>query len=163
MMKHLSNLTGLENPSTNLIKTHWSDTPPISTSITVVTRDVFNIVDSYSLQIEENFTSKGSRYVVNMKISNDLIIRYLNLSELYIPSRYAIPEKFRIGKSDTVVGIEYCTRAVSSYPVRIGAFTYYKHDPTPFLLEDYLPKLPLSTFISVVSKHFELFDNGESM
>lgn len=160
-MKHLSNLTGLANPTNTLIKARWSTRPPINTSINVATQYVYNIVDGYSLQIEENIVAAGTRYIVNMKISNDLIIRYLNLKELYIPSRYAIPEKFRIGKADGVVGIEYCTRVISNYPVRIGTFTYYKHDPTAFLLEDYLPELPLSTFVSVIAKHFELFGDGE--
>lgn len=158
MMKHLGILTGLANPDPKkLIQQNWSESIPKSTSINVFTDYVYNIVDGYSLQIHENSTTKGVRYDIEMKISNDLIIRYLNLSELYIPSRYGVPNSFRIGKSDSIVGIEYCTRVRSSYPVRIGNFTFYKHDPSDFLLNDYLPKISLPTFVTAAARHFEIF------
>lgn len=161
-MKHLSILTNLQNPEPNkLIQRGWSEQIPKNTSIDVKCNDVYNIVDGYCLKFYENKIKNGVRYDVDMKISNDLVIRYLNLSELYIPSRCAVPNGFKIGKSESVVGIEYCTRVRSNYPIRIGNLTFYKQDPTAFLLEDYLPDITLPTFVMVVSDHFELFGDEE--
>lgn len=157
MMEHLSILTGIENPTKKLIKTYYSEKIPKSTSINVIADDVFNIVDGYSIKIIENKTKLGSRYIIEMKICNDLIIRYLNLKELYIPSRYAVPKRTRLGKADSIVGIEYCTRVRSNYPVRINNATFYKHDPSKFLFDDYLPKMTLPTYYFVLNNQFEAF------
>jgi hypothetical protein len=159
-MKHLSILTGIENPTKKLIKNYWSMTTPKSTSINVFTDNVYNILEGYSLDVIENQTSKGTRYIVTMKISNDLIVRYLNLKELYVPSRSAVEAGFLLGKADKFVGIECCTRVRSAYPVRIGARTYYNENPEEFLLNDYEPELHTRTFYTVWSTHFEVVDDS---
>lgn len=161
MTKHLSILTGIQNPSKNLIITNWSNIAPYSTSIAVRTNTVYNIVRGYSLEVRENIINSIPQYTVSIKICNDLIIRYLNLSDICIPPRSAIPEMLQLGTAKDLVGIEYCTRAPSSYPVRIDNYTFYKHDPSKFLLDDYLPKIPLYTFDAVAGAQFEVFDTSE--
>lgn len=161
MMKHLSTLTGIQNPSKNLIVTSWSETPPRSTSINVRTASVYNIIKGYTLEIRENIVNSKSQYAVSMKISNNLVIRYLNLSSIRVPPRSAIFDNFQIGTAQNIVGIEYCTRTPSPYPIRIDKYTYYKHDPSEFLLHDYLPKISLFTFDVVAGAHFEVFDTSE--
>ena len=163
MMKHLATLTGIDSATTKLVTTKWSTSAPISTSINVKTQQVYNILDGYSLEIRENIVNSKTLYTVSMKICNDLIIRYLNLDDVDIPSRSAIPSRFKIGTTSSVVGIEYCTRARSPYPVRIDRFTYYKQDPTKFLLEDYVPKISMPTFYVVACSHFEVFDSDGGM
>ena len=160
MMKHLSTLTGLQNPSLKLITQYWSITNPKSMSINVDTDKVYNIMEGYSLDVIENQTAKGVRYIVNMKISNELIVRYTNLKELYLPSRSAVDAGFLIGKADKCVSIECCTRAPSPYPVRIGDQTYYNEDPKSFLIDDYEPPLHIRTFYTVMGQHFEVFGDN---
>lgn len=160
MMKHLSILTGIKNPTTKLIKTYWSMKTPKSTSIDVYADDVYNMLEGYSLDAIENQTPKGTRYDVNIKISNELVVRYLNLKELYLPSRSLVEPGFKIGKADKYVGIECCTRVRSPYSVRFGGRTYYKEDPSEFLLNDYEPDISTFTFYMIWSQHFEIFDNA---
>ena len=160
MMKHLSTLTGIENPSTKLIKRYWSMTTPKNTSIDVYADDVYNMLEGYSLDALENQTPQGTRYTVSIKISNELIIRYLNLKELYLPSRSLVEPGFKIGKADKYVGIECCTRVRSPYSVIYGGRTYYKEDPAEFLLNDYEPDISTFTFYMILSQHFEIFDES---
>lgn len=159
MTKHLSILTGIKDPTKKLIKDYWSMKTPKCTSINVFTDNVYNMMEGYSLDAIENQTPKGLRYIVTMKISNELIIRYLNLKELYLPDRSCVEPGFLIGKADKYVGIECCTRVRSQYPVRIGDRTYYKEDPAEVLLNDYEPEIHTRTFYQIVSYHFEFVED----
>ena len=104
MTKHLSILTGIQNPSKNLIITSWSNIAPYSTSIAVRTNIVYNIVRGYSLEVRENIINSIPQYTVSIKVCNDLIIRYLNLSDICIPPRSAIPEMLQLGTAKDLVG-----------------------------------------------------------
>ena len=149
-MKNLSILTGIEKPSDSLVIDNWQLSPPAHTSIDIKTTDVYNIIKSQVVDILENNWKGKTTYIITMKVSDDLYIRYLNLSDSPVSMFDALDTGIRIGSADKWVGVEYCTRVYSRYPVLIGSIKIYKHDPSDFILRDIMPNISVYTFDQIV-------------
>lgn len=156
-MKYLSILTGIEKPSNSLVIGNWKLSPPAHTSIDIKTTEVHNIIKSQVVDILENNWKGKTTYIVTAKISDDLYIRYLNLSDSPVSVLDAFDAGIKIGTADKWVGVEYCTRVHSRYPVMIGNVKIYKHDPSDFILKDVLPEILVYTYDQAVANTFERF------
>lgn len=156
-MKNLSILTGIEKPSDSLVIDNWKLSPPAHTSIDIKTTEVYNIIKSQVVDILENNWNGKTTYIVTMKVSDDLYIRYLNLSDSPVSMFDALDAGIRIGSADKWVGVEYCTRVYSRYPILFGNTKAYKHDPTDFMLKDIIPKILVYTYDVAVANTFERF------
>ena len=151
-MKNLSILTGIEKPSDSLVIDNWQLSPPAHTSIDIKTTDVYNIIKSQVVDILENNWKGKTTYIITMKVSDDLYIRYLNLSDSPVSISDAFDVGIKLGTADTWVGVEYCTRVYSRYPVLIGNVKIYKHDPSDFILRDIMPNISVYTFDQIVAR-----------
>lgn len=156
-MKYLSILTGIEKPSNSLVIGNWKLSPPAHTSIDIKTTEVHNTIKSVVVDILENNRKGKTTYIVTTKVSDDLYIRYLNLSDSPVSVLDAFDAGIKIGTADKWVGVEYCTRVHSSYPVMIGNVKIYKHDPSDFILKDVLPEILVYTYDQAVANTFERF------
>ena len=156
-MKHLSILTGIEKPSNSLVIDNWKLSPPAHTSIDIKATEVHNIIKSQVVDILENNWKGKTTYIVTMKVSDDLYIRYLNLSDSPVSISDAFDVGIKLGTADKWVGVEYCTRVYSRYPVLIGSTKIYKHDPSDFILRDMIPKIVVYTYDQAVANTFEKF------
>lgn len=150
-MKYLSILTGIEKPSNSLVIGNWKLSPPAHTSIDIKATEVHNIIKSQVVDILENNWNGKTTYIVTMKVSDDLYIRYLNLSDSPVSISDAFDVGIKLGTADTWVGVEYCTRVYSRYPVLIGNVKIYKHDPSDFMLRDIMPNISVYTFDQIVA------------
>ena len=162
-MKYLSILTGIEKPSNSLIIDNWKLSPPAHTSIDIKTTEVYNIIKSQVVDILENNWKGKTTYIVTMKVSDDLYIRYLNLSSCPVIPFDAYDSGMRIGTADKWVGVEYCTRVYSRYPVLIENAKIYKHDPSDFILKDKLPKILAYTYDKVYRRSKEYYSQMQYM
>ena len=156
-MKYLSILTGIEKPSNSLVIGNWKLSPPAHTSIDIRTTEVHNIIKSQVVDILENNWKDKTTYIVTTKVSDDLYIRYLNLSDSPVSVSDAFEAGIKIGTADKWVGVEYCTNVHSRYPVMIGNVKIYKHDPSDFILKDVLPEILIYTYDRAVANTFERF------
>lgn len=156
-MKHLSILTGIEKPSNSLVIDNWKLSPPAHTSIDIKATEVHNIIKSQVVDILENNWKGKTTYIVTTKVSDDLYIRYLNLSDSPVSISDAFDVGIKLGTADKWVGVEYCTRVYSRYPVLIGSTKIYKHDPSDFILRDMIPKIVVYTYDQAVANTFEKF------
>lgn len=156
-MKYLSILTGIEKPSNSLVIGNWKLSPPAHTSIDIKTAEVHNIIKSQVVDILENNRKGKTTYIVTTKVSDDLYIRYLNLSDSPVSVLDAFDAGIKLGTADKWVGVEYCTRVHSRYPVMIGNVKIYKHDPSDFILKDVLPEILVYTYDQAVANTFERF------
>ena len=156
-MKYLSILTGIEKPSNSLVIGNWKLSPPAHTSIDIKTTEVYNIIKSQVVDILENNWNGKTTYIVTMKVSDDLYIRYTNLSDSPVSVSDAFDSGIKLGTADKWVGVEYCTKVHSRYPVLIGSVKIYKHDPSDFILRDILPNILVYTYDVAVANTFERF------
>lgn len=156
-MKYLSILTGIEKPSDSLVIDNWKLSPPAHTSIDIKATEVHNIIKGQVVDILENHWKGNTTYIVTIKVSDDLYIRYLNLSDSPVSMFDAFESGIKIGTADKWVGVEYCTRVHSRYPVLIGSVKIYKHDPSDFMLRDILPNILVYTYDIAVANTFERF------
>ena len=156
-MTNLSILTGIEKPSDSLVIDNWKLSPPAHTSIDIKTTEVYNIIKSQVVDILENNWNGKTTYIVTMKVSDDLYIRYTNLSDSPVSVSDAFDSGIKLGTADKWVGVEYCTKVHSRYPVLIGSVKIYKHDPSDFILRDILPDILVYTYDVAVANTFERF------
>ena len=156
-MTNLSILTGIEKPSDSLVIDNWKLSPPVHTSIDIKATEVHNIIKSQVVDILENNWKGKTTYIITMKVSDDLYIRYCNLSDSPVSVFDAFEAGIKIGTADKWVGVEYCTRVYSRYPVLIGSTKIYKHDPSDFILRDMIPKIVVYTYDQAVANTFEKF------
>lgn len=149
-MKNLSILTGIEKPSDSLVIDNWKLSPPAHTSIDIKTTKVHNIIKGQVVDILENSLKGKTTYIITMKISEELYIRYLNLLDSLVAIFNVLDAGVELGIADKWVGVEYCTRVYSKYPVVFGNTKIYKHDPTDFLLKDKMPNVSVYTYDQIV-------------
>lgn len=149
-MKNLSILTGIEKPSDSLVIDNWKLSPPVHTSIDIKTTEVHNIIRSQVVDIAKNSSTGKITNIITMKVSEELYIRYLNLLNCLVNIFDVLDAGIKLGTADKWVGVEYCTRVYSKYPVIFGNTEVYKHNPTDFVLKDKMPNIPVYTFDQIV-------------
>lgn len=73
--------------------------------------------------------------IVSVQYDKDTLLRYGNISSVYVSLGEKVMDGQQIGKVSKSIHFELCRKSATDtkFPVRVGSQTYYKIDPTPLL------------------------------
>lgn len=131
----ISTLTG---SSSSTIKSRWSTTVPYVTGYDIITNVVYSV--AYGKVVYVGQEPDGT-FTVNIKCNDDEVLRYGNLTSLFIRSSDEVKAGTKLGNAAKCVHFEYATRwqGNSRMPVRVNQYLYFKQDPADIIEGKYLP------------------------
>lgn len=102
------------------------------TGVDVAATSVFSICNSVVIDIA---VDSNGKHVVTVQYDADRCIRYSNLVIVAVRLGEPIRRGYRIGEVAGHVHFELLSRTpANSFPVRVGAVTYFRVDPTAIIL-----------------------------
>ena len=98
-----------------------------NTGIDIFGTDVYAYASGVVIAVGKD---EDNYYAVTVQYDATRCIRYCHLDTVTVSEGEAIQSSFHVGTAHKYLHFEYITYENSMWPVRIGAQTYYKHDPS---------------------------------
>ena len=132
----ISTLTG---SSTSKIKSKWSDKVPYITGYDIYCDTAYSVMYGKVAYVGQE---PDGTFTVNVKSNNDEILRYGNITQVYVGGSDNVKPGSKIGQVAKFVHFEYATRwqGSSTFPLRVNSYLYFKQDPGAIIEGTYLPK-----------------------
>ncbi len=105
----------------------------LHTGVDVKCDDVLNICPGVATLV--NVSGNHGTVIIQYDLAN--CIQYSNLRVVDVQLGQYVDTYARIGSADKYVHIDYLATGQNVWPVRVGAQTLYKHDPTDIVLNGY--------------------------
>jgi hypothetical protein len=129
----LSTLTGLNvtNPR-SVIDQGFVGNNTETACCKIKTSGVYSICDGTVIAVERS--PLDSTWTITVEVDSQLWLRYCGLRTTGLLTGVSLHSTELVGYPyNSLLRFEYCTSAVSKFPVRVATRQLYKQDPTPIL------------------------------
>lgn len=140
-MTHVLPNCKLTNTTATVLRSYdTSQLSDICTGIDVAAHTVYSLFAGVVIQVNKDDCKRCS---VIVQYDSYRYVRYSHLKSASVKMGEIIKSDAEIGEADQFVHVEYMTTSVNTsdtvlFPVRVGAITLYKHDPTALVSGDFI-------------------------
>lgn len=138
-MNNLQTLVNISTATKSSNVVHdYSNSSPYHTSVDVKANGVYNMFEGVVWQLGNE---PGNLHYVCVKSSNDCIMKYGHIDQVYAGLNVRVRPGELIGTAKKYTSVEYLTLNKSKFPIYVNEDKYYKNDPTDIVVNNISPSI----------------------